>query len=288
MSVQLRPMKQEDVETCGNICFEAFRSIADKHNFPHDFPTPQSAIQLTEALFSSEQVFSVVAEADGKVVGANHLWEYDEIRAVGPITVDPSLQERGVGRQLMQAVIDRGKGSKGIRLVQDAFNSTSLSLYTSLGFEVREPLVLIGGIIKGEMPEGIQVRKLDEQDLKACGQLCRKTIGVDRTNELRAIPPFLASFVAVRDGRVTAYASAPHFWALNQAVAETEDDMFAVLLGACSLTNQTPLSLLLPMREFGLFRWMLQHGLRVVKPMTLMSMGHYDEPTGVYLPSVGY
>jgi predicted N-acetyltransferase YhbS len=288
MSVQLRPMKQEDVETCGNICFEAFKSIADKHNFPHDFPTPESAIQLTQSFFSSEQVYNVVAEADGKVVGANHLWEYDEIRAVGPITVDPTFQQRGVGRLLMQAVIDRGKGSKGIRLVQDAFNATSLSLYTSLGFDVREPLVLMGGVVTGEVPGGIQVRKLDERDLNACGELCRKTIGVDRTNELRAIPPFLGSFVAVRDGRVTAYTSAPHFWPLNQAVAETENDMYAVLLGACSLANQTPLSMLVPMRESGLFRWMLQHGLRVVKPMTLMSMGHYDEPTGVYLPCVGY
>jgi hypothetical protein len=33
----------------------------------------------------------------------------------------------------MQAVLDRGAGALGIRLLQDAFNTGSLSLYASLG-----------------------------------------------------------------------------------------------------------------------------------------------------------
>ena len=32
----------------------------------------------------------------------------------------------------------------------------------------------------------------------------------------------------------------------------------------------------------------LANGLRVVQPMTLMSMGLYNEPAGAYLPSVLY
>ena len=42
------------------------------------------------------------------------------------------------------------------------------------------------------------------------------------------------------------------------------------------------------MRQAGLFPWCLAGGLRVVKPMTLMTMGAYAEPRGCYLPSVGY
>ena len=288
MTIQLRSMQQEDVQICGRICFEAFKGIADKHNFPWDFPTPEHAMQLTEAFFASPQVFSVVAESDGKVIGSNHLWEYDDVRAVGPITVDANAQAKGACRMLMQAVIDRGKGSKSIRLVQDSFNSASLSLYTSLGFNIREPLVLIEGVLKGDIPAGVEVRKLQESDLEQCAELCRATIGFDRTNELRATPPFLTSFVATRKGTINAYAAAPHFWALNHAVGESNEDVQAVLIGACTQGGGAPLSLLLPIRQSDLFRWLLKQGMRVVKPMNLMSLGQYDEPAKVYLPSVGY
>ena len=45
---------------------------------------------------------------------------------------------------------------------------------------------------------------------------------------------------------------------------------------------------LLPTRNGELFRWCLAHGLRVVQPLTLMSMGLYNEPQGAFLPSIVY
>ena len=288
MSIQIREMKPEDAEKCGTIVYEAFNNIAEKHNFRPDFPTPEAGIELTQSFVASTQVFSIVAERDGEIIGSNHLWEYDAIRAVGPITVDPGAQAKGAGRMLMEAVIERGKGSAGIRLVQDSFNAASLSLYASLGFEVKEPLVLIEGELKGDVPSNTTVRALKEEDYEGCAELCRKAHGFDRVNEVKNTPPFLTSFVALRDGRVTAYASAPHFWALNHAVAETEEDMYAVLLGTGNLVPDEPISFLLPTRQSAFFRWCLQQGMRVIKPMTLMAMGEYQEPRSCYLPSVGY
>jgi hypothetical protein len=43
-----------------------------------------------------------------------------------------------------------------------------------------------------------------------------------------------------------------------------------------------------PARNGALLRWCLAHGLRVVQPMTLMSLGLYGEPSGSFLPSVLY
>jgi GNAT superfamily N-acetyltransferase len=292
-------MRQEDVEACGRICHDAFAGIAGRHNFRPDFPTPEAAIQLMQMLFAHPDVFSVVAERDDVVIGSNHLVEYDAIRGVGPITVDPEAQAKGAGRLLMEAVIERGKqdiGGKraaGVRLVQDAFNTASLSLYASLGFDVREPLALMEGEINGDVPPDVTVRAIREEDYASCAELCRMVHGFDRVNELKSTPPFLTSFVAVRDGRVTAYASAPQFWALNHAVAETETDMQAVLTGASNLSpgqlsEGQPLSFLLPVRQADLFRWCLKKRLRVIKTMNLMSMGEYQEPRGCFLPSVGY
>ena len=288
MNIQIRLMKQDDVENCGRICYEAFKGIAERHNFRTDFPSPEAGVQLTQALFASPQVFSIVAETDGQTVGANHLWEYDAIRAVGPITIDPNAQAKGVGRKLMEAVIERGTGSRGIRLVQDSFNAASLSLYASLGFDVKEPLVLIEGEVKGDVSSDVEVRAIREEDFAGCAELSRKVHGLERIGELRNTPPFLTSFVAMRDGRITAYTSAPHFWALNHAAAESVEDMQALLTGAGNLSDGQPLSLLLPTRQTDLFRWCLKKGMRVIKPMTLMAMGEYQEPGGCYLPSVGY
>ena len=275
---------------CGGICYAAFRDIAERHNFRPDFPTPERTIQLMQNLFENVDVFSVVAERDGEVIGSNHLVEYDAIRAVGPITVDPQAQAKGAGRMLMEAVIERAKQSQavGVRLVQDAFNTASLSLYASLGFEVREPLALMEGQLEADMPPDVTVRALKEEDYASCAELCRVVHGFDRLNELKHTPPFLTSFVASRDGRITAYASAPHFWALNHAVAETMSDMCALLTGASNLIPGEPLSFLLPTRQNSLFLWCLQKGLKVMKPLTLMSMGEYHEPRSCYLPSVGY
>jgi GNAT superfamily N-acetyltransferase len=286
MTIQLRSMRPEDIEPCGRICYEAFKGIGEKHNFRIDFPVPEAAIGLMQMLLERPDVFNVVAESEGQVIGSNHLLESDAIRAVGPITVDPNAQAKGAGRMLMEAVIERGRGARGIRLLQDSFNAASLSLYASLGFDVREPVVLIEGVIKGEAPAEFEVRPIREDDYELCAELCRSVHGFDRINELKHTPPMPNPFVALRDGRITGYISAPQFWPLNHAVAETEEDMQALLLGAGNQCEQ--LSFILPTRQTSLFRWLLKKGMRVIKPMTLMSMGEYQEPRGCYLPSVGY
>ena len=45
---------------------------------------------------------------------------------------------------------------------------------------------------------------------------------------------------------------------------------------------------LIPTRNASLFRWCLEHGVRVVQPNTLMSMGLYNEPSGAWIPSILY
>jgi len=91
----------------------------------------------------------------------------------------------------------------------------------------------------------------------------------------------------LREDRITAYALALNLWPRNHAVAETEEDMKALLLGAAAM-NAEPLSFLLPVRQASFFRWCLSEGLRAVMPMTLMALGEYREPNGCYIPSVLY
>ena len=174
MNIGLRTGKPDDAETCGSICCEAFRAIADRHNFPPDFPDPNVAIGLLSQLFSRSDIYSVVAELDGRVVGSNFLWENAVIAGVGPITVDPGVQNVAVGRRLMEDVLHRARERRfaGARLVQAAYHNRSLSLYTKLGFDAREPLSLLQGPAIGLKLLGYAVRSANEDDLEACNKLC--------------------------------------------------------------------------------------------------------------------
>lgn len=287
MTALIRAATPDDAEACGRIMYEAFRGVAERHGFMPDFPTTATATELARSFIAHPSVFAVVAEEDGRVVGSNFLGEGDAIRGVGPITVDPRRQANGVGRLLMEAVLARANGAAGIRLLQDSFNMGSLSLYASLGFEVREPFAVVTGRPRARPTPATLVRTMTEEDLDACNALCARVHGFTRGTELGDALRFLSPMVIERDGRLTGYLTASTFWIANHAVAETENDMKALILGAAVVVDD-PLSFLLPVRQANLWRWCLDEGFRATKPMTLMTIGDYQPPQGSYMPSVFY
>ena len=107
-SINIRPAVPAHSKACARICFEAFSGIAVQHNFPCDFSI-ETAEALMNMLLSHPRFFGVVAEIDGEIVGSNFLDERSPIAGIGPITIDPKVQNRGVGRRLMEAVLDRGR-----------------------------------------------------------------------------------------------------------------------------------------------------------------------------------
>jgi GNAT superfamily N-acetyltransferase len=267
------------------ICYEAFKAIAEQHRFPPDFPSADVAIGLMSSLLERPDIHSVVAEIDGSLVGSNFLWENATIAGVGPITVDPKVQNGQVGKHLMNHVLERARGLRfaGTRLVQAAYHGRSLSLYAKLGFVVREPLATLQGQSLAYESKGFSVRQAAERDLESCNALCRKVHGHDRSHELiDAIKQKTASVVD-HDGRISGYATMIGFF--GHAVGETNEELKALIGAAASIAGP---GLLMPIRNAELFRWCLNRGLRVVQPMTLMSLDLYNEPAGPFLPSVIY
>ena len=283
MNIKLRAGKPDDAATCGTICYEAFNRIADQHNFPHDFPNLEVATGLLTELLSRGEIYSVVAEVDDRVVGSNFLWEMAAVAGVGPITVDPNVQNVAVGRQLMEDVMRRAKDRSfaGVRLVQAAYHNRSLSLYTKLGFDTREPLSTIQGPPVGLTVQGYDVRPANESDLASCNKLSFKVHGLERGVELLDAIKQGAATVVEHDGLITGYATMIGFF--GHAVGESNEELKALIGAAPAFPGP---GFLLPTRNSELLRWCLENGLRVVQPMTLMSTGLYNEPAGVFLPSV--
>ncbi len=177
----------------------------------------------------------------------------------------------------------RERNFPGVRLVQAAFHTRSLSLYTKLGFDAREPLSVMQGPAIRKTLEGLLVRPALASDLDACNQLSVKVHGHDRGGDLADAIAQGSAAVVERHGKITAYCSSLAFF--GHAVAESNVDLQALIAAADGFGGP---GILVPTRNAELFRWCLAHGLRVVEPMTLMTVGLYNEPAGAYLPSILY
>ncbi len=285
MQIQIRRTRPEDAAELGRICYEAFKTISEAHNFPPDIPSPEIATGFLSMLISDAGFYGVAAELDGRLIGSNFMDERSLIGGIGPITVDPASQNRSVGRRLMDAMLQRAreKHLSGVRLVQAAFHNRSLSLYAKLGFQVREPLSCMqGSPIKASIA-GCTVRAATEADVPVCNRLCLAVHGHDRASELEEAVQHGRGQVVERACRITGYATGVGFF--GHALGATNDDVKA-LIGAAD-EFQGP-GFLLPSRNAELMAWCLDNGLRIKQPMTLMTMGLYNEPAGAYLPSIIY
>jgi GNAT superfamily N-acetyltransferase len=244
---------------------------------------PRRRFNLLSRMTANLVFYGVVAEQDGRIVCSNFVDERSPIIRLGPITVDPVAQNQGIGAALMRHMVDRAARNQatGLRLVQSGYHLRSLCLYTKLGFAVREHLANLQGPPIGISIPGCTVRPATRTDATTCDLLCRAVHGHERGRDLRdAVDQGTASIVE-RNGRITGYTTQIAFF--GHAVAETNDDLKALIAAAPSFAGP---GFLLPSRNTELFQWCLAHGLRVVQPTTLMTIGLYNEPRGAYLPSV--
>jgi GNAT superfamily N-acetyltransferase len=283
VTIQVREARPDDAQRCGRICYEAFHAINEAHGFPPDIPSPELGIGLLSMMIGHPGHHVIVAERDGVVLGSNALDERSEIAGIGPITVDPELQNSGVGRLLMDASIERAKRFDGVRLVQAAFHNRSLSLYTKLGFDPREPLSCVSGPPLERQLPGYSVRPAIATDLADCDALCHRVHGHTRSGELADAIRNGSAQIAVRGGRIVAYCTGIAFF--SHAVGEGDADVQALIAAAPAFHGP---GFLVPTRNAALLRWCLEQGLRIVQPMTLMSMGRYQEPRGAWLASILY
>lgn len=281
--IAVREPEASDLPECGRICFEAFAALSDRHGFPADFPSAEVAVGVMEMLFNDPGFYGVVAERDGRILGSNWLDEHNPISGIGPITIDPAAQDSGVGRRLMDAAIVRSdeRAFPGVRLVQAAYHMRSLALYTKLGFASREELAVMDGIPVDPSLDRYTVTAATQDDVPICNELCVSVHGVHRDGELRGAIAVGNAFVAQQGGAIRAYTTGLGYF--GHTVGQTNEAICALLAQAPRMPS---LGVLLPVRNYPLFLWCLNHGMRALMTMTLMSRGLYQKPSGPYLPSI--
>jgi hypothetical protein len=139
-----------------------------------------------------------------------------------------------------------------------------------------------GGAVGAIIPQR-KVRAAKEADLASCNRLCHAIHGHDRGGELKDAIAQGTARIVERKGELAGYATLIGFF--GHAVAKENDDLKALIADAQTFAGP---GFLVPSRNTDLLRWCLDQKLRITQPLTLMSRGFYEEPAGVFLPSILY
>jgi hypothetical protein len=211
--------------------------------------------------------------------------ERGEVFGLGPITVDPEVQNGAIGRALMQHMIDRTteRGARGVRLLQAAYHNRSLCLYQKLGFDTCEPISNLYGEPPRDPIPGHTVRRATPEDAAACNAICTEVHGFDRAGQLDDAIAGGSATVVEHEGTIAGYSTGVNFG--EHSVAVSNDALKALIAAAPEVG---PPGFLLPARNGEVFRWCLAGGLRQNQLMTLMAKGEYREPNGAWLCSILY
>jgi GNAT superfamily N-acetyltransferase len=285
-NAKIRPIRQQDLEACARAAYSAHHAVAKAHNVPCEYPSPEFSLGMIGNKLRDPNAAGFVAECGGQVVGSIFLNMFPEtpVAAIGPLTVDPAAEGSAAGHGLMQAALDeaRDRHIEQVRLVQSPSHLRSLALYVKVGFEVREPLVLMSGKPSRKAIADAGVRSATLDDIPACNDLCIKTLGFARGFELRSAITQNNAYVVQRDGHIGGYSTGLGF--RGHTVGETTDDLKKLIAAAPAVIGP---GFFVPIRNGELLRWLFSD-FRASWPATLMTYGRYKEVKGAFMPSIAF
>lgn len=282
MPLDIQPVTPADVKPLARICFEAFGSLHAKHSTPRDFDSLEVAESVIGMLASNSAFAGFAARLNGRLVGSNFVSFVDEVAGVGPITVDPSCQGAGVGKSLMRAVLDEASRRRvpQVRLLQEAINTTSLSLYTSLGFLWRDSVAIMQACGDADP----SCRAMSNGDLDAVDRIAMRHYGASRRHEVEsALRAKLPALVREQHGEVVAYLL-PGF--MGHGFGSTIADMCSLVGHAAATVPAMFHRVFAPLSQGEFYRELLERGCRTVKVMSYMTIGPYTPPKSVWMPSI--
>ena len=280
---EIRAAQVDDIPACGKTMYEAFRDIAEQHNFPPDFPNAEVTSGLLGALLDEPNFDGFVAEEGGQIVGSIFVSRRSAVGGISVVTVDPTAQNRTLGRRLMVHGMEclAEKGHTRQQLIQAGYHSRSLCLYAKLGFIARDLLsAMTGNPIREDVP-GRAVRQAYGGDADACNALCRRVHGFDRPGEVTASIAQGTVLVVESDGEITGYTTGVGF--AGHGVGASNEDLKALITSVDEFTGP---GVLIPTTNGELFRWCLEKGLRVTQQLILMDTAPGGSPNGAYWPSI--
>jgi len=135
MTLAMRTMNKTDIPAVGTVLYNAFNTVAARYGHAPKFKDLKEGASWAWALLHHQPVRVFIAECEGRIAGLCCLNPRGAMGGVGPVAVDPAYQGRKIGTSLMTALLHHAQPIDNLRLVQEAYNTASFSLYYGLGFK---------------------------------------------------------------------------------------------------------------------------------------------------------
>jgi len=126
----VRDFEAKDAEACSKLINENFDTILTNEYTPEaieeikTYKTPEKLIE------QSIEIQYFVAEEKGKILGIGGL----KGNKLSNFFVDLNSQKKGVGTQLVQAVLKKAK-EEGFEIIETASTQNAVKFYSKLGFQ---------------------------------------------------------------------------------------------------------------------------------------------------------
>jgi len=297
-SFYIRELEERDLKDAAIVCYEAFGQFHEKQfGVRLDFPSIGIADLILHHMFSTPKVYAVVAvdKETEKIIGSNFIDIRDEVAGIGPISVQPSIQAKGIGHALMTAVIEHAlkNNFKSIRLTQEVYNTVSFSLYNKIGFVSQEQI----SDLRGKVPAyngKLIVRLAKAEDAYTCDEIHKVVVGSSRLHDItESLTAPNSAFVATTsEGDIIGFTVGFSLLGFTVVLADQGEEALHALFHAYSKVNEST-CIRIPGRLYPniLRKALAEWGLKFVRNLTLMSYGEFQVPSsaaGMYFNGILY
>jgi len=169
-----------------------------------------------------------VAQDNGEVIGTALYWKCGaDSGTLGLVIVSPAQQGRGIGRELMERVLE----ALGDRVTYLHATPAGKPLYEKLGFEMCGTVAQHQGIVAGvpavTQPAAERLRVLTAADVPRVIELASRASGLDRRQAIPALLDAAQGVVLERDGELLGFSLCRRFgrgYAIGPVVAARSPD----------------------------------------------------------------
>ncbi|KAG0631834.1 hypothetical protein M758_1G282700 [Ceratodon purpureus] len=295
----MRSLRGEDVHEAGQVYFDAFSADSVATGIPANFnlASPDAGRAVIASFMSGPSLYYHLGAFDGagKLLGAAfvHVGSDCDAHGVGPVYVSPEASNRGIGKALMRGIVEHAQkiNLPSVRLNTSGSNRKSFCLYASLGFRPVECTTSFYGRIEpdagiqaavsvGISTDGISTRKMEEGDVKACGEMYSKGMGYERENDIREMlttRPEGCWVATTYDNAVVGYTTG--LFMLGHAMATSEAAWVAAISRAIQEKDGVVGCVTIPGVYYPrLINWALAAKLQLARHNWYMVIGDYQKP----------
>ena len=181
--VVVRPMRPEDVPLAERLSSATFLEL-DQRTQPRSWPDPverppgraEKWVERTLGLLRSDPGGCWVAEVDGRMAGYATSLERELMWILASYGVAPDVQGRGIGRQLLDAAMQHGRGC--LRMMLSASQDPrAVRRYHLAGFRMHPQMYLTGTVDRALLPVVEKTRAGSAGDIDLMNSVDRQTRG---------------------------------------------------------------------------------------------------------------